>query len=265
MNSNNQSQVAAMSKSEVSTPQTPSTIEQPQSENPVVQPVAETDVVPPSSSGTSQAKAIDGHSEPISDRKSPSSTPSLKVEDSGDSIGRDIRSALQSYYTMLAEKAEAAEAYGQGKRRDLIRALLNAPVGDQIAGLKKWLSREHPEVAQEIGKRLSLARSVPENKERHRRLEDVFRYLPPDFVRNRLGIEIQEDGNDAVAGVAAAKNCTRFEAVKRIASSMPDIMWLGQDACVKDATWQESIAIHTQRIQAVTQQQEEEDNAIQLE
>ncbi|MCR5561847.1 MAG: hypothetical protein K6F46_00535 [Desulfovibrio sp.] len=221
-----------MSKPEVATPWQPSSIGKPQPEALVVQPVAETKVVPPSS-GTSQAKAVAEHNEPVSDRKSPSSTPSLKVDDSGDSIGREIRSALQSYCTMLAEKAEAAEVYGQAKRRDLIRALLHAPVGDQISGLKKWLSREHPEVAQEIGKRLSLARSVPENKDRLRRLEDVFLYLPSDFVRNRLGIEIQEDANDAVAGVAAAKNCTRIEAVKRISSVMPDIMRLGKTSAAK--------------------------------
>ena len=76
------------------------------------------------------------------------------MENSGDTIGSDIRSALQSYCTILGEKAAAAKAYGQVKQGNLFRALLYSPVGDQIAGLKKWLSREHPEVAQEIGKRL---------------------------------------------------------------------------------------------------------------
>ena len=75
---------------------------------------------------------------------------------------------------------------------------------------------------------------------------------------------MQEDSHDAVAGVASAMNCKRFEAIKRIASVMPDIMRLGQDACGKDAAWQDRMAIHTQRMQAVTQKQEEEEQTIQL-
>jgi hypothetical protein len=172
---------------------------------------------------------------------------------------------LQAYCDQHAELAGKAGELGEVGQRDVILAELRAPVGDQLAGLRRWLFRHHPTAAQEIGKRLSLARRAPENKERLRRLENVLRYLPPDFVRNRLGIEIQEDSNDAVAGVAAAKNCTRFEAVKMIASVMPDIMRLGQDARGKDAAWQDRMAIHTQRMQAVTQQQEEEYNAIQPE
>ncbi len=130
--------------------------------------------------------------------------------------------------------------------------------------MRKWISREHPEVAQEIGKLLSFAHKAHENKERLRRLENVLRYLPPDFIRNRLGIEMQEDATDAVAGVAAVKNRTRIEAVKEIVSVMPDFMRLGQDARGKDAAWQDRMTIHTQRMEAVTQQQEEEEQTIQL-
>ena len=182
-----------------------------------------------------------------------------------DPTGPSLRSVLQAYCDQHAELAGKAGELGEVGQRDVILAELRAPVGDQLAGLRRWLFRHNPTVAQEIGKRLSLAHRTRNSEDRLRALESVFRYLPPDFVRNRLGIEIQEDSNDAVAGVAAAMNCSRSEAVQRLAAVMPDIMRLGQDARGKDAAWQDRMAIHTQRMQAVTQQQEEEYNAIQPE
>jgi hypothetical protein len=154
---------------------------------------------------------------------------------------------LQAYCDQHAELAGKAGELGEVGQRDVILAELRAPVGDQLAGLRRWLFRHNPTVAQEIGKRLSLAHRTRNSEDRLRALESVFRYLPPDFVRNRLGIGMQEDSTDAVADVAAVMNCTRSEAVQRLASIMPDLLRIQKCTDGKNAAWLDCISIYEQQ------------------
>ena len=214
----------------------------PQAEKPVPQPVSDAATPVPSTAGPANTKNAANHFTAPPDAAY--AVPACSPEDP---TGPSLRSVLQAYCDQHAELAGKAGELGEVGQRDVILAELRAPVGDQLAGLRRWLFRHNPTVAQEIGKRLSLAHRTRNSEDRLRALESVFRYLPPDFVRNRLGIGMQEDSTDAVADVAAAMNCTRSEAVQRLASIMPDLLRIQKCTDGKNAAWLDCISIYEQQ------------------
>ena len=176
--------------------------------------------------------------------------------------GSAIRSALQEYCTQLAVRAQSADEQGDPDLREAILAELRAPVGDHVAGLRQWLTRNHPAVARELHDRLCAPHKAKASTTRLCALEDVFRNLPPDFVKYRLGIDVKETDEDPVALVADAMRCTRHEAIKRLASVLPDLTQLENDSDIKDTVWSDRIGIHDHQNQAVMQQTKENNHVI---
>ena len=234
----------------------------PQAEEPVPQPVAVAAMPVPPAAGPANSTGTAINVTPPPDAASAVPAPSQDGILPEDPAGPSFRSALQAYCEQHAEQARKAGERGEAGRRGAIMAGLRSPAGDQLAGLRRWLFRHYPAVAQETAKRLSLARRTPDSEGRLHKLGDVLQYLPPVFVRYRLGIEMQEGCNDAAAGVAAAMNCSRSEAVQRLAAVMPDLMRLGQDAAGKNAAWLDRMNLYEQQKPALKQPLQEECHGI---
>lgn len=187
-------------------------------------------------------------------------TPNEKVTEAPD--GSAISSALQEYCTMLADKARGAEEHGEFDQRDAIQAELRAPVGDQLASLRQWLVRNHPTVARKIHDLLCAPLKAKASKSRLSALEDVFRNLPVEFVKYRLGIDGVKSGDDTVVSVADAMHCTRHEAIKRLVLVLPDLMQFENSSAIKDTAWLDRIAVHDHQMQACIQQKKENNYVI---